>query len=62
MSPENKLNIKVFTNVPSPKALYDFREKLAEILQDKLSLYNECPEARRGDTKHAFDKLREPKI
>ncbi len=62
MSAENKLNIKVITNVPSPKALYDFREKLAEILQNKFSLYNECPEARRGDTEHAFDKLRMPEI
>jgi len=62
MSTENKLNIKVIANVPSPKALYDFREKLAEILQNKLSLYNECTEARRGDTKHVFDKFRMPEI
>ncbi len=61
MTTENKLNIKVITNVPSPKALYDFREKLVEI-QNKLSLINECSEAKRGDTKHAFDKFRMPEI
>lgn len=62
MSTENKLNINVITNVPSPKALYDFREKLAEILQKKLSLSNECSEAKRGDPEHAFDKFRMPEI
>lgn len=62
MSTENKLNIKVITNVPSPKALYDFREKLVEILQNKLSLNNECSEAKRGDIKHAFDKFGMPEI
>jgi hypothetical protein len=62
VSTENKLNIKVITNMPSPKALYDFREKLVEILREKLSLNNECSEAKRGDTKHAFDKFRMPEI
>lgn len=62
MSTDNKLNITVITNMPSPKALYDFREKLAEILQNKISLNNECSEAKRGDPKHAFDKFRMPEI
>ncbi len=62
MSTESRLNIKVITNVPSSKALYDFREKLVEILQNKLSLNNECSEAKRGDTKHAFDKFRMPEV